>query len=54
MLGGVVKLQPLGNSTGFFWLKRFVEGDYFVGVQVIENDPNHFGLRVHSTMCRMA
>ena len=46
MLGGVVKLQLPGNGAGFFWRKRFVEGGCFVGVQVVQNNPNHFGVRV--------
>ena len=32
--------------AGFFWRKRFVEGSCFVGVQVVQNNPNHFGVRV--------
>ncbi len=41
MLGGVVKLQTLGNATGLSRRKRLVEGRHPMRVQVVEHQPDH-------------
>src|SRR5688572_655349 len=46
MLGGVVELQPLGNSPSLGRLEGLVQRSDPVGVEVIQHHPDHFSFRI--------
>ena len=46
MLGGVMELQLLPQAMGFCRRKGLIERSRFVGVEIVQDDPNHLRLRV--------
>ena len=45
MLGSIVKLQPVQYTSGLGWLKGFIQGCRFMGVQVVFNQDASLGIR---------
>ena len=46
VLGGVVKLQPLGDAPGLRRWEGLVQGRCPVSVQIVQDRPHHLGFRV--------
>ena len=46
VLGGVVKLQPLGDAPGLRRWEGLVQGRCPMSVQIVQDQPHHLGFRV--------
>ena len=46
MFGSVVKLEAFGDALSLSSRERLVKGRHAVSVQVVEDDPDHWSIRV--------
>jgi hypothetical protein len=45
VLGGVVELQPVENSSGFLWREGLVQGRWGMGIEIVQDNLNVSSVR---------